>query len=383
MLTVHFGAGNIGRGFIGEVLNQNHSAVAFVDVNTEIIDALNEHKGYTIELAQEQEATIHVDDVYGINNAESPAEVVETIAEADLVTTAIGPKILPLIAPLIAKGIQKRKDRQVAEKLDVVACENMIGGSSFLKEEVLKHIDQEESKTYVEENIGFPDAAVDRIVPLQSHEDILRVSVEPYKEWVISTHGLKNPQVKLEGVNYVDDLAPYIERKLFTVNTGHATTAYHGKFAGYETIDEALRDETVHTKVKATLSETGALMVEKWGFDPEVHQEYIEKILSRFLNPQLSDEITRVGRTPIRKLGYDERFIRPIREAYDRGLKVDNLIETVGKALAYNVPADEESVELQQLLSEKSVEEVVKEITQLQDDTLITKIVEAYTQLRK
>lgn len=381
MLTVHFGAGNIGRGFIGEVLNQNDSTVAFVDVNTEIIDALNEKKGYTIELAQENEATIYVDNVYGINNAESPAEVVETIAEADLVTTAIGPKILPLIAPLIAQGIQKRKDRNVDAKLDVVACENMIGGSTFLKDEVLKNISDEEVAAYVEENIGFPDAAVDRIVPLQSHEDVLRVSVEPYKEWVISTNGLKNPELNLDGVNYVDDLAPYIERKLFTVNTGHATTAYHGKYAGYQTIDEALRDETVYAKVKETLSETGALMIEKWGFEEEMHAAYIEKILSRFQNPQLSDEITRVGRTPIRKLGYDERFIRPVREAFERGLKVDALIETVGKALAYDDAKDEESVELQQLLKEKSVEDVVKQVTGLEEQELVSKIVSTYTAL--
>lgn len=383
MLTVHFGAGNIGRGFIGEVLNQNGSTVAFVDVNSEIIDALNEKKSYTIELAEEQEGSIFVDNVYGINNAESPAEVVEAIAEADLVTTAIGPKILPLIAPLIAQGIQKRKDRNADAKLDVVACENMIGGSTFLKEEVVKNLTDEEVIAYLEEYIGFPDAAVDRIVPLQSHEDILRVAVEPYKEWVISKDGLKNPELNLKGVNYVDDLAPYIERKLFTVNTGHATTAYHGKYAGYQTIDEALRDETVYSKVKDALSETGALMVEKWGFDSKEHQAYIEKIISRFQNPRLSDEITRVGRTPIRKLGYDERFIRPIREAFERGLNVDALIETVGKALTYDDPSDEESVELQKQLTEQPVEEVVRQVTQLKDEDLVGRIVQAYQELTK
>lgn len=381
MHAVHFGAGNIGRGFIGEVLNQNGISVVFVDVNRQIIDALREKQSYTIELAEEKQGTIYVDNVYGINNAENPDEVVESIAEASLVTTAIGPKILPLIAPLIAQGIQKRKDRNVQTSLDIIACENMIGGSSFLKKEVVKNTSDEEVLHYIEEYIGFPDAAVDRIVPLQTHEDILRVTVEPYKEWVVSTTDLKYPELRLEGVKYVDELEPYIERKLFTVNTGHATTAYLGKYEGYLTIDEALRDEKVYQKVKETLEETGALMIDKWDFNPKEHNEYIEKILSRFQNPQLSDDITRVGRTPIRKLGYDERFIRPLRESNERGLNIDALVETVSKALVYNDVKDEESVELQVMLTKKSVREVVKEVTQLHDNLLIDKIVHAYEAL--
>lgn len=378
MLTVHFGAGNIGRGFIGEVLNKNESKVAFVDVNSAIIDALNDRKEYTIEEAAEQEIEVKVDNVYGINNQVDPEKVVDAIVDADLVTTAIGPKILPFIAPLIAQGIEKRKELGLTTSIDVIACENMIGGSSFLKEEVLKHLKESDSAAYLEEFIGFPDAAVDRIVPMQTHDDILRVTVEPYKEWVISKDGLKNTGLVLKGIHYVDDLEPYIERKLFTVNTGHATTAYNGAYAGYKTIDEALKDEVVYTEVKSVLEETGALLISKWGFDKDVHSEYISKIISRFENVKLSDDITRVGRTPIRKLGYDERFIRPIREADERGLKIDSLVSTVGKALAYDDINDEESVKLRLRLKEESADKVIKDITKLTDEKLLKKITEAY-----
>lgn len=378
MLTVHFGAGNIGRGFIGEVLNNNDSSVAFVDVNSTLINALNERREYTIVEAAENETLVNVDNVYGINNQENPEEVIEAIVKADLITTAIGPKILPYIAPLIAQGIEKRKETGSKAAIDVVACENMIGGSSFLKEEVVKTITDSETLDYLEKYVGFPDAAVDRIVPMQTHEDVLRVTVEPYKEWVISKKDLKNTSLNLKGVHYVEDLEPFIERKLFTVNTGHAATAYNGAFYGYKTIDEALNDSNVYNEVKSVLKETGALMVTKWDFDKETHEQYIEKILSRFENPQLSDEVTRVGRTPIRKLGYDERFIRPIREADERGLSVEALVLTAGKILAYNDPADEESVELRRRLSEDATEKVVRDITQLTDDKLIDQIVSAY-----
>ncbi|WP_208560560.1 mannitol-1-phosphate 5-dehydrogenase [Marinilactibacillus kalidii] len=383
MLTVHFGAGNIGRGFIGEVLNQNQSRIAFVDVNKVVIDALNEQKEYTIEEASEENRIIRVNNVYGINNAEHPEEVVEALTTADLITTAIGPNILPHIAPLIAEGIEQRRVNDNKTPIDVVACENMIGGSTFLKEEVLKHVSNEETRSYIEKYVGFPDAAVDRIVPQQTHEDPLKVTVEPYKEWVISAEQSKNDKLKLESVKYVADLEPYIERKLFTVNTGHATVAYNGAYAGYETIDESLKDEQILAEVKNVLRETGALLVDKWQFDSEEHEAYIEKIISRFENPRLSDGVTRVGRTPIRKLGYDERFIRLIREAFERDLSVDHLVKTVSKVLYYNDPADTESVALQARLKNEETKNVISEITGLQSDLLLDKILETYNLLER
>jgi len=377
MNAVHFGAGNIGRGFIGETLASNGFDIHFVDVNSTIIDALNDRKEYDIELAAEGKKKIHVSNVDGINNKENPEKVVTAIENTDMVTTAIGPKILPFIAGLIADGISARKANGNKKTLDVIACENMIGGSQFLKGEVYKHL-SDDDKRFADEYIGFPNAAVDRIVPIQHHEDPLAVSVEPFKEWVVDESQMKNPSIKLDTVVYVKDLEPYIERKLFSVNTGHATVAYTGEYLGYKTIGDAIADEKVLKQVKGALKETGDLLIHKWNFDPAEHKAYQDKILSRFENKYISDDILRVGRTPIRKLGFDERFIRPIRELKERSLDYSVLLDTVGMILTFDEAKDSESVELQKMLKEDKAIDVIKKVTGLKDEDLVNEILASY-----
>lgn len=371
--AVHFGAGNIGRGFIGQILSENGFGISFVDVNSHIIDALNACQSYEIEIAQDGKPRVLVEQVSGINNRENPDAVVAAIATADLITTAIGPNILPFIAELIAKGIEARQAAGNTQPIDVLACENMIGGSAFLKEEVKKYLSPE-GLVFADQYVGFPNAAVDRIVPAQSHEDPLFVVVEPFAEWVVETAGMKNPDLHLAKVHYEENLEPFIERKLFSVNTGHATTAYLGAEAGVDTILSALELSAVKERVLGVLGEIRQLLVAKWGFDEADLTSYHEVIISRFENPYIVDDVARVARTPIRKLGYDERFIRPIRELKERGLSYDNLLATLSAVFAYTDETDEQSVQLQELLASQPLEQVVAQVTGLSDQELIAEI---------
>ncbi|WP_301358980.1 mannitol-1-phosphate 5-dehydrogenase [Enterococcus spodopteracolus] len=371
MRAVHFGAGNIGRGFIGEVLAENGFDITFVDVNEQIIDSLNEKRRYTIELADESKKQLIVERVRGLNNQKQPEQVIKEIAQADLVTTAIGPNILPFIAELIAKGIEQREQEGNQQPLDIIACENMIGGSEHLKMEVYKYLSD---TRFVDQSIGFPNAAVDRIVPMQQHEDPLFVQVEPFKEWVIDDTQRKNKKISLNGVLYVKDLEPYIERKLFSVNTGHATVAYTGALLGYATIDEAMQDSLVVAQLKSVLQETGSLLEAKWGFDNKQHEAYIEKIIQRFQNKYISDAITRVARTPLRKLGYQERFTRPVRELQEYNLTCPHLTATMGIIFNYYDPEDEQSRELQEMKVREKMEQLIQEVTGIHDPTTISNI---------
>src|SRR5699024_10382739 len=147
MQALHFGAGNIGRGFIGQLLYEGSYHTTLIDVNDAVIQALNEKQAYNVILADEKHETLTVKNVTGINNMSHPEDVVEVMKTADLITTAVGPNVLPIISDLIAKGLQAR-NKETDRPLNIIACENMIGGSSLLKEKVFAHLKEDEKETF-------------------------------------------------------------------------------------------------------------------------------------------------------------------------------------------------------------------------------------------
>jgi mannitol-1-phosphate 5-dehydrogenase len=382
LLAVHFGAGNIGRGFIGNLLYHSGYETCFVDVNAEIVDLLNEKKEYRVVLAEPSQKEVLIKNVRAINSALNPSHVVEAIVEADLVTTAVGPNILPLIANLIADGLRKRV--AVSDKpLNIIACENMIGGSSLLKEKVFEKLAMEEQAQF-DGRFGFPDSAVDRIVPNQTNEDKLMVKVEPFYEWVVEETKIVGEKPEINGITYVQELVPYIERKLFTVNTGHALAAYFGYYFGVDTINSAMENARISELVEGSLMESGEFLVKKYGFHQEEHKKYIEKILQRFSNSYIVDEVTRVARSPIRKLGTNDRLVSPARQYLDVvGKEPTYLLKGIAAALLYDFQGDEEAVKVQQTISEQGIDSALEAFTQLKPESPLFKgIVEQYQQLK-
>ncbi len=381
MKAVHFGAGNIGRGFIGLLLSQAGYKVCFVDVNEAFVSQLQERKEYPVTLASEGQETVVVKNVTALSSVTHAEEVAAAIAEADLVTTAVGVTILKHIAGVVAEGIRRRVAVSSAP-LHVIACENAIGGSAQLKELVYAKLDGE-SRTKADVSVAFPNAAVDRIVPLQQHEDILKVVVEPFYEWVIDSSQMIPGYVPVEGVHYVDNLEPYIERKLFTVNTGHCSAAYLGYLRGYETIQQAMADEALTAQVREVLEETGAVLIQKHGFDEAQHSKYIDKILERFRNPALTDEVSRVGRSPLRKLSPNDRLVSPALQAYNRGLGYTALTRSMAGALLFDVKDDPEALELQAAVAELGAEAAVTKYTGIAADHAVHQsVMKEYAKLK-
>ena len=378
--AIQFGAGNIVRGFIGALLSKSGYHVVFADVNEEIISKINEDKCYTIHIMDVECKDEKVENISGVISTSD--EILEEIRTSDIITTAVGPVVLPRIASTIANGIKLRKITGVTSYLNIVACENAIKASSQLEEEVKKYLNEEEI-AYLNEYVGFPNCSVDRIVPPVKSENILDVVVENFYEWNVEEKAFKGEIPKIYGMNLADNLMAYIERKLFTLNTGHAITAYFGYLKGYNTVDESIKDEVIHDLVKKAMIESGQGLIAKYNFDKEEHFKYIDKIIGRFKNPYLKDDVARVGREPLRKLNENDRLIKPLMTAKSFNLDIDNLLLGVGAALNYNNEEDSQSVELQSLISEKGVKESLAHVANLaQEQEILSKVEKYYNEVK-
>lgn len=373
--AIQFGAGNIGRGFIGVLLSQAGYHVVFADVNKDMINKINEDKTYTVHIMDVECTDLKIENISGVDSTTDA--VLEEIKEAEVITTAVGLTILPRIAPTIAKGITIRQQEGSESYLNIIACENAIKASSQLKEHVYSQLD-DATKAYADKYVGFPDCSVDRIVPPVRSENPVDVVVENYYEWNVEQASFKGEIPQIKGMNLADNLMAYIERKLFTLNTGHCITSYLGYLKKYNTIDESIADEKIYNIVKAAMTESGNGLIKKHGFDAEAHMKYIDKIIGRFKNPYLKDDVARVGREPLRKLSETDRLVKPLMTAVGYGLPVDHIITGIGAALHYDNKEDKQSVELQEKISKLGVRDAMAEISGISDKDLLDKIEKSY-----
>ncbi|OBT88183.1 hypothetical protein VE02_02431 [Pseudogymnoascus sp. 03VT05] len=361
--AVHFGAGNIGRGFVGEFLHNSGYEVVFADVQDSIIDQLNAKDSYdVIQVGTEGEQRSQVRNYRAINSRINEAALIKEITTADVVTCSVGPNVLKFIAPVIAQGIDRRATG--LRPLSVIACENAIGATDTLAEFIKKGV-----SPYRILDLGnrarFANSAIDRIVPAQDPNAGLDVKLEKFSEWVVDrTPFAPYTPPDIKGIKWVDDLVPFIERKLYTVNTGHAAAAYHGYYHKKQTVFDAMQDPRILKQVRRALAETSSLIVGKHGIGADEQSEYVERILLRISNPHLEDSVERVGRDPLRKLSRKERFIGPATELAEMGREYSALLLAAEMTFRFqNVPDDKESEELARLMdSTKDAKEIVEEV---------------------
>lgn len=381
MKALHFGAGNIGRGFIGKLLADAGIEVTFADVNQTVLDLLNSRKSYSVHVVGEQERVERVNNVSAVNSGSEAAAVL--IAEADLVTTAVGPQILAKIAGTIAKGLVLRHQQGNTQPLNIIACENMVRGTSQLKQHVFAALPQDE-QAWVEQHVGFVDSAVDRIVPPADSSDPLEVTVETFSEWIVDQTQFKGQPPAIAGMELTDNLMAFVERKLFTLNTGHAITAYLGQRAGLQTIRDAILDPAIRRVVKGAMEESGAVLIKRYGFDADKHAAYINKILGRFENPYLHDDVERVGRQPLRKLSTGDRLIKPLLGTLEYGLPHANLIQGIAAAMSYRSEQDPQALELAELLNTLGPKAALAQISGLPAESeVVEEAVAVYNAMHK
>jgi len=386
--AVMFGAGNVGRGFLGQLFSESGYRVVFVDIDGPLIALMNSRGHYTIRLVDnDRSEEIQVGPVTGLLSRDTEA-IAEVLAGASIAATAVGARALSFIAPIVAAGIQRRVERGVAASLNIIVCENLHSAATIFRGMVSEHLDRA-GREYLAEHVGFVDTVIGRMVPelpaeLRAQDPTL-IIVEPYKELPVDRGGFVGPVPRIVGMEPCDNFSIYTARKLYLHNAGHAVLGYLGYRRGYRLGYEALQDGEIRPILVAALDESVRGIAARYGAADDGASEHgateewlrahVADLLARFANRVLADPVVRLGRDPLRKLAPSDRLVGAARLAEQAGIVPLNLAWGIAGALAFDAPEDAIAGQLQHRIVVEGVEKVLESVSEIRGDEPLGKAV--------
>jgi mannitol-1-phosphate 5-dehydrogenase len=322
---VQFGAGNIGRSFVGQLFSRSGYEVVFVDIKKELVAELNKKRSYKLVAKRNElpDEIILIENIRAINGYDKKA-VTREMVDADLIATAVGKDALTQIVPIIAQGLQLRYEKRGKNPLDIIIAENFRNGSDYLRRELKSYLPREYP---FEELAGLIESSIGKMVPLMKEEDkkkdLLWIFAEPYNTLIVDKKGFKSPLPDIKDLWAVENIKAYVDRKLFIHNLGHSATAYLGYQHNPKMtfIYEALGVPEIYKTVQECMRQSAVALNRTYPQDLTLKdlQNHIDDLLFRFQNKSLGDTIFRVGRDLYRKLDKNERLIGPMLLAQRQG----------------------------------------------------------------
>ena len=377
--AVIFGAGSVGRGFLGQLFSESGYEVVFVDVDTELVEALARDGCYTLRLAgTERVEDLAIGPVRAVHGAETEAVAAE-VARADLLATAVGARALPIIARSIAAGLARRWAAGNAAPLNIIICENLHDAPEQLRAFVSAALPETERPGLA--RVGFVPAVIARMSPVPTPEqraaDLTLIVAEPYKVLPVDRDAFVGPIPEIVGMEAVSPFAAYTERKLYIHNAAHALLGYLGYRRGHTYGYEALEDPAVRAVLDQALDESSRALMAEHGFDEGALRAHVQDLLVRFSNRALADPVERLARDPLRKLAPDDRLVGAARLAEKHGIRPEALATGIAAALAYDNPADEHAVALQKRLVDEGLEGVLASVCHIRPGEPLAALVAA------
>lgn len=372
--AVQFGAGNIGRGFTGQLFSESGYEVVFVDVMPDVVRLLCERGAYTIRIASDTPEDIEIKNIRAVSGRDIEA-VASELATADIACTAVGVNVLPAIAPALARGVERRMVERSDAPLNIIICENLAHADTFLRDQVRKNLPNE-CHSYFDSKVGFVMSVVARMVPTmteeQRREDPLLIVVEAYKKLPVDRNAFVGPAPEIVGVEAYDNFQAFVDDKLFTHNCGHAVAAYLGYLRGHEFMWQAMRDDRVLAATRAAMMETGEALARAYGVDLVEHHAHIEDLIQRFGNVALGDQVARVGRDPVRKLGSDDRLVGGAKFCVAQGVVPRNVCKGIAAGLLFDPADDPTASRIQDVVRTSGDEAALAEFCGLLPDNPVT-----------
>lgn len=332
---LQFGAGNIGRSFIGQLFSKAGYEVVFADVDEAVISALNERRGYTVEIRDRVNQSIDVQNVRAVSVLDKIAIINEGV-NADIMATAVGPKALMALVPLFAEILVARQ-KAGKGNIDIILCENLRNASEAVGQGLADPL---------RKSVGLVETSIGKMVPLipedVRHKDPLTVYAESYNTLILDKKAFLNPVPDVPGLAPKENMKAYVDRKSFVHNLGHAALAYFARLTCPDMVFtyEAVENTGLRKWTQAAMRESGRLLISMYPseFNRKNMGEHIEDLLDRFGNRSLGDTIHRVGRDLNRKLSREDRVAAPLMLCESHNMPAPVILTALVCGLGFDAP---------------------------------------------
>jgi len=354
---VIFGAGKIGRSFIGQLFGCAGYPVVFIDVDPVIIDGLNQKGSYRVVIKGEVEEEIVVPNVQAISALEKD-KVIDAVSTAGILAVSVGKNVLEKIIPVIATGIVLRNSNNPGTPLDIILAENMRSAADFVREHLKENLPPGFS---LDTLVGLVETSIGKMVPIipqnELEKDPLVIFAEPYNTLIVDRKGFKSPIPEIKGLVPKNNIKAWVDRKAFIHNLGHATAAYYGYslHPNAEYMYEVLEDSKVLLFTRAVMLQAATILETAYpeDFTNAELEAHVDDLICRFRNKALRDTIFRVGQDLTRKLSANDRFVGIIRMAESFGMNFNKILEAMTYAFYFKASDEKGERSAQDILFDR------------------------------
>jgi len=342
---VIFGAGKIGRSFIGQLFGKAGYGVVFVDMDHSLVDELNRRHSYPVIIkGQDREDCLIIKNVRAIHALDRNV-VVEAIRDSGIMAISVGKNALPAVASVVGAGLKRREESYPGRILDIILAENMRSADLFFREKLREILP---SSYPLDELLGLVETSIGKMVPIMTakdlEEDPLQVFAEPYNTLILDRKGFLGEIPTIKEFALKDNMKAWVDRKAFIHNLGHATAAFSGHLKYPEAIymHEILADQKIYEFTRRVMKESAVILRSVYpGEYSEIDLSlHINDLINRFQNRNLGDTVFRVGSDLQRKLGADDRFMAIIRQAIEHHKPYGMILEAMAMGFHFKATGE-------------------------------------------
>ncbi|MFG6203080.1 mannitol dehydrogenase family protein [Pseudomonas retamae] len=206
----------------------------------------------------------------------------------------------------LCAALEKRRAAGIPA-FTVMSCDNLPHNGAVTRKALLAFatLRNRDLCSWIDANVSFPNAMVDRITPMTSTahrlqladkhgvDDAWPVVCEPFVQWVLEDKFVNGrPAWEKVGVQFTDDVSPYEEMKIKLLNGSHLALTYLGFLKGYRFVHETMNDPLFVRYMRAYMDlDVTPQLAPVPGIDLS---DYKDTLVARFSNQAIADQLERV-----------------------------------------------------------------------------------------